>query len=250
MKLDLRNIKIIYINLDEQVEKRKRTEALLSKMGFKDVRRFSAIKHEKGRIVGCARSHYEVLNLYNPPFIIIEDDCEVNREFDGIIEAPLMADAIYLGISHWGRYLNHSGPFVHVGDKIGECLRIYNMLSTHAILYLEQSYVDICKNISFYYGYNIENHVDIGFAENQKYFQVYALDDPLFKQYEWSPITTGKLSENSINEDVASQFYYSVISDDQNFYKMNNEVKSPFRPLISKRDVTGFPGYFVPTKLI
>ena len=250
MKLDLRNIPVYYINLDEEVEKRKRTETMLTEMGFSTIFRVPAIKHPSGRIVGCARSHYKILSDLIGPAIILEDDCALNRDFDGTIDIPENADAVYLGISHWGRYLNHSGPYVHTSKTETECVRVYNMLATHAILYNSSQYIRTCAKIAQYYGYEIENHIDIGFAENQKYFNVYALNEPILRQYEWSAVTTGKLSENSIDIENAEEFYQSVLKDDQNFYKINEEFMSPFRQLISRRDVNGIPGYFVPTRLV
>lgn len=250
MKLDIRNISVYYINLDEEVEKRQRTEQLLAEMGFTNVTRVRAIKHPSGRIVGCARSHHKILSSLDvEQAIILEDDCALNKEFNGFIDVPDNAECVYLGISHWGRYLNHSGPFVHTSKTDTECVRVYNMLATHAILYRSNDYIKMCSRIAEHYGYQIENHLDIGFAENHKYFNVYALDEPLFRQYEWSAVTTGKLSENSIDLENSKGFYNLVISDDQNFYKLNQEFKSPIRPLISKRDVNGIPGYFVPTRL-
>jgi hypothetical protein len=124
------------------------------------------------------------------------------------------------------------------------------MLATHAILYLNQDYINMCSRIARHYGYVSQNHIDIGFAENQKYFNIYALDVPLFKQGEWSAITTDKLSDHSIDVTQAENFYQQVLSDDANFYRLNEEIKSPLRQLISRRDVTGFPGYFVPTRII
>jgi hypothetical protein len=41
-----------------------------------------------------------------------------------------------------------------------------------------------------------------------------------------------------------------VLSDDKNYYKLNQEFKSPIRPLLMRRDVSGIPGYYVPTKLM
>jgi hypothetical protein len=250
MKRDLRKIPVYYINLDEEVEKKERTEKLLGEMGFKDVTRVSAIRHEAGRIVGCARSHHKILSSLSGPAVILEDDCALNKDFNGVIGYPIDADAVYLGISHWGRYLNHSGPYVHTSKTDTECVRVYNMLATHAILYLSEEYREMCSRIAYHYGYEVNNHLDIGFAENQKYFNVYALDEPLFRQYEWSAVTTGKLSENSIDAADAEDFYRQVLNDDVNFYKLNEEFKSPLRPLISRRDVNGIPGYFVPTRII
>jgi hypothetical protein len=250
MYIKLLDIPVYYINLDDQEEKRKQSETLLKQMGFRYVERFSAIKHDTGRIIGCARSHHEILKNLKPPFIIIEDDCALNRDIINQIEIPDNADALYLGISHWGRYLNHSGPYVHVTKINNEIVRVHNMLATHAILYLTQSYVDICKRIAYHYGYEVEGHLDIGFAEVHKYYNVYSLDTPLFRQYEWSAVTTGSISEVSFDKSSANTFFESVIGSDDNFYKLNETFKSPLKPLIEKRDVNGIPGYFLPTKIL
>lgn len=250
MKLKLTDIPVYYINLDDQEEKRKRTETILKQIGFKFVERFSAIRHDAGRIIGCARSHYEILNKATAPFIILEDDCSLNKEVPEVIELPDNADALYLGISHWGRYLNHSGPYVHTTKVDDEIVRVHNMLATHAILYLSKEYVDICKRISYHYGYEVENHLDIGFAEIHRFYNVYCLDEPLFRQYEWSAVTTGKISENSLDKQKSDRLFKSVLTEDNNYYKINEEFKSPLKPLFDKRDINGIPGYFLPTKIL
>jgi GR25 family glycosyltransferase involved in LPS biosynthesis len=250
VKLNLTDIPVYYINLDEQEEKRKRTETMLKQIGFKFVERFSAIRHEAGRIIGCARSHYEILNRAEVPFIILEDDCSLNKEVSQVIELPDNADALYLGISHWGRYLNHSGPYVHTTRINEDIVRVHNMLATHAILYLSQEYANMCKRISYHFGYEVENHLDIGFAEVHRFFNVYSFDEPLFRQYEWSAVTTGKLSSVSYNKSEADKLYQEVKTEDENYYKLNEEFKSPIKPLIMRKDVNGIPGYFVPTRII
>lgn len=251
MKLYLLDVPVYYINLDGQDEKRKLTESLLKRLGFKYVERLPAIQHEAGRIIGCARSHYEILSRnLKPPFIILEDDCILNREFESEVELPDNSDSLYLGISHWGRYLNHSGPYVHYDRVSDNIVRVYNMLATHAIMYLSQEYVDICKRISYHYGYEVENHLDIGFAEVHKLYNVYSFDEPLFCQYDWSAVTTGKLSSVSIDKTESDKLFREVLSDDENYYKLNQEFKSPIRPLLMRRDVSGIPGYYVPTKLM
>ena len=250
MKINLIDIPVYYINLDEQEDKRKRTETMLKQIGFKFVERFSAIKHEAGRIIGCARSHYEVLNKAQVPFIILEDDCSLNKEIPETIQLLDNADALYLGISHWGRYLNHSGPYVHTTKVNDEIVRVHNMLATHAILYLSKSYVDICRRISYHFGYEVENHLDIGFAEVHKFYNVYSMNEPLFRQYEWSAVTAGKISDNSLNKSEGDKLFQKILTSDENYYKLNSEFKSPIKPLIEMRDINGIPGYFVPTKII
>lgn len=250
MNVNLLDVPVYYINLDDDEDKRKSTETLLKRIGFRNVHRISAIFHPKGRIIGCARSHYEVLKETKPPFIIIEDDCALNKDFVNEIEVPDDADALYLGISHWGRYLNHSGPYVHYEQINDEIVRIYNMLATHAIMYLSQTYVDICKRISYYYGYKVEGHLDIGFAEVHKLYNVYSFDNPLFRQYDWSAVTSGKLSENSLNLESSKVLFNKILTEDENYYKINDTFKSPLKPLIDMRDVNGIPGYFLPTKIL
>ena len=250
MRLNLIDIPVYYINLDEQEEKRKRTETMLKQIGFKFVKRFSAIKHEAGRIIGCARSHHEILNQAEVPFIILEDDCSLNKEVSETIELPDNTDALYLGISHWGRYLNHSGPYVHTTKVNDEIVRVHNMLATHAILYISKEYVDLCKRISYHFGYEVENHLDIGFAEIHRFFNVYSFDEPLFRQYEWSAVTTGKISDNSLNKIQGDKLFQKILTEDDNYYKLNSEFKSPIKPLIEMRDINGIPGYFVPTKIV
>lgn len=250
MKINLLDIPAYYINLNEDEQKRRSIDALLKNIGFRSVTRLSATSHERGRIVGCARSHYQILSKQKPPFIILEDDVSLNREFIPEIEIPDNSDALYLGISHWGRYLNHSGPYVHAVPITDSIVRVYNMLATHAILYLSDTYVDICKRIAFHHGYVIEDHIDIGFAEVQKYYNVYALNQPLFRQYEWSAVTTGKLTENSYGILESKELFQEVLTNDQNYYKMNETFKSPIRPLLEKRDINGIPGYYLPTKIL
>jgi len=250
MKIKLTDIPVFYINLDECQGKKERTEEMLKSLGFNNVERFSAIKHKSGRIIGCARSHYEILKTQKPPFIILEDDCSLNKEFVNEINIPDNADALYLGISHWGRYLNHSGPYVHITKINDEIVRVHNMLATHAIMYLTDSYVDICKRVSYHFGYEVENHLDIGFAEIHKLYNVYSFNSPLFRQYEWSAVTTGNLTDVSFDKLTSNSLYERILTEDSNYYKINSTFKSPLKPLIELRDVNGIPGYYLPTKIL
>jgi hypothetical protein len=108
----------------------------------------------------------------------------------------------------------------------------------------------MCKRVAYHFGYEVENHLDIGFAEIHKFFNVYSFDEPLFRQYEWSAVTTGRISQNSYDKKRADKLFDLVNDDDQNFYKLNQEFRSPYRPLLQTRDISGVPGMFVPSKLI
>jgi len=193
MKLKLTELPVVYINLDDQPLRRELMEENLNKLGFKNIIRVSAFKDPIGKR-GCAYSHALALEEVDSPFIVLEDDC-LPLNFVDEIEIPDEADAVYLGISSWGRMNSHSGPCVQ-WDKVegyDDLVRIYNMVSAHAILYINPDYVDLCKRIA-YHGYLISDHHDIGFADVQKYYDVYAFDEPMFYQTS-SNGTDGKLTD-------------------------------------------------------
>ena len=179
MNLDLRKITALYINLLQDTGRNNDMKKLFKTCGFESHYRIDA-EYTPNSLAGCSLSHHNALNEVEPPFILFEDDCVV-KNFKPIIEIPDDADAVYLGVSSWGRMNSHSGPFVQYEDLGDGLLRIYNMLSAHAILYLNQEYVSLCSRISEQ-ATSIADHQDIGFAEIQRYFNVYAFDDPMFYQ--------------------------------------------------------------------
>ena len=252
MKINLTDIPVYYVNLEGETEKQQRTETMLKELGFKEVHRFNAIRHPAGRKVGCAQSHHAILSSgIKPPFIILEDDCALNSKFKKEVEIPDGADSLYLGISHWGRYLGHSGPYVHTSKVNNEIVRVHNMLATHAIAYLSQEYVDICTRVAYHQAYEIEDHLDIGFAEIHKFYKVYCFDEPIFRQYEWSAVTTGRISEHSYNHKKGAELYQQVLQDTGSYYRIQGtSIMSPIKHLLMKRDVSGVPGKFLPSKIL
>lgn len=180
MNLDLRKIPAVYINLQKDTKKNEYVHTMLTKLEFETIIRVEASEFPDRHLAGCSLSHFNSLNEIDPPFIIFEDDCRV-KNFQPIIDIPDNSDAVYLGISSWGRMNSHSGPCVQYEKIDDKLVRVYNMLGAHSILYLSKEYITICSKISIH-AYNIVEHQDIGFAEVQKYYNVYAFDDPLFYQ--------------------------------------------------------------------
>ena len=206
MNLDLRDIPVVYINMDKDVDKRERIENHIDRLGFKTKIRVPGVVHQDGARAGCALAQYNALHEIDPPFIILEDDA-TPFDYDPIISIPDDTDALYLGISSWGRMNSHSGPFVQWDYYFKEVdinlLRVYNMLGTHAILYLNSEYISVCEKIA-YHQHNINEHVDIGFTDVQKYYNVYAFDQPLFYQTS-SNGTNQKLSSYPTQECLTYQ---------------------------------------------
>ena len=206
MNLDLREIPVVYINMDKDVDKRERIENHIDRLGFKTKIRVPGVVHQDGARAGCALAQYNALHEIDPPFIILEDDA-TPFDYNPIISIPDDTDALYLGISSWGRMNSHSGPFVQWEYYFKEVdinlLRVYNMLGTHAILYLNSEYISVCEKIA-YHQHNINEHVDIGFTDVQKYYNVYAFDQPLFYQTS-SNGTNQKLSSYPTQECLTYQ---------------------------------------------
>jgi hypothetical protein len=191
--LDLREIPAVYLNLKMHTEKNKSMQKMLKECGFKKIIRVEGVLISDNPPAGCSAAHYNGLREIKPPFILFEDDCVI-KNFKPIIEIPEDADAVYLGVSCWGREKGETTRQL-IFEKINEDLyRIYNMLATHAILYLTKQYVEICQRIVYHAAYIIESFPDIGIAEVQKLFNVYVFDDPFFYQDSSLTATNEKLT--------------------------------------------------------
>lgn len=130
---------------------------------------------------GVAQGHLKCLSIFRPPFIILEDDVKI-RSVDFDQEIPNYMDAVYLGISTWGER-NGEGQVNQIEHKSIDknFTRLYNMLSTHSILYGSELFVSMVKKICEYSIF-YEKPFDIELAKIQKYFIILAAKDPYFYQ--------------------------------------------------------------------
>ena len=237
MKLNLRNLDTYYINLDEGEERRRRTESILNKLNFSSVTRVPGIKTDDGK-VGCARSQHKVLSDTSipTPFLLLEDDILFTGNEDFNIEVPDDADALFLGVSQWARYFSFSGPFLHYRRVDDRIVQVYNMLSGHAVIYLSDEYRQVCSRISKYCGYQLLDHMDNGYAEIQKYYNVYSLDLPMFKQNGHNGgVTSTRITEMGIDVSQSNSFFDSVK------YELNKLQGVP--------DLNGCPSTYYPSKI-
>jgi hypothetical protein len=195
MKIDLREFPAVYMNLERHKEKNESMYSMLSGMGFKTIERIEGVLDSENSVAGCSKAHNRALETYEAPFILFEDDCVISYDaYQLEFEIPDDAEALYLGISSWGRMNGHNG-FYNQYDVLSEypnILRIYNMLSGHSVLYLSDEYLNICRRISRHAGYVICDYQDTGFADIQRYFNVYSLNQPIFHQVD-HPIGTRSL---------------------------------------------------------
>lgn len=186
MKINLTETKTYYINLPHHTEKNEKIVKMLDGLGFKDYERLDGSIYPENPVAGCSRAHYHSIQPEKVPFLLLEDDAYLmdNGWRGDEIEVPDDADAVYLGTSTWGRMNGHNGEYIQYDfvDGYPGLLRVYNMLATHAILYLSSEYASMIKRAAYHTGYVIEDYNDTSFAELQRYFKVYSFDYPMFAQ--------------------------------------------------------------------
>jgi hypothetical protein len=209
MRIDLREIPVVWINLDSATKNAECMEAKLKNYGFKYSYRKSArvLPAPPGTIpsnahyVGCAQSHIDILDdqKYETPLLILEDDAEFSDCFDPVIEIPDDSDGIYLGIS--------TGNINYQTKKYNEnYLRIGGILATHAILYVTESFKKDMSDVAKHCIDNLRQPWDVGASQLQFYRRVYTPNKPYFYQSDnresankWQFFTDNKLEDkNSI----------------------------------------------------
>jgi hypothetical protein len=156
--------------------------------------------------VGCFHSQLKTLKTAvkkGSPFIILEDDATINR-IPEKISVPNNSDVVYIGISSWGFVPQPDGNLAGIDriiyDRVdNDVVRIFNMLSSHAILYINMDYVkrlidELEKNLNGEQIISISNRVnlkyygqnmlpcDVIMANMQYKSNAFALRDPVFYQ--------------------------------------------------------------------
>lgn len=212
MEIDLFEIDYYYINLEEHSDRRNSIVEKLTTLGIPDSRitRINGIRADgipqDSVFRGCFMSQLEALKKarkFGVPFIIVEDDIEINS-FERIVEIPDDSHCIYLGLSSWGFSPSKDSNLASLNSIITDNVnrriaRIFNMLSSHAIMYIDMGYVDelilgLEHNLAGgqikspvegigmkYFGGNLLP-CDIVMATKQYHNNVYALRNPIFYQ--------------------------------------------------------------------
>jgi hypothetical protein len=138
-----------------------------------------AIRCSPGHI-GCGLSHLRGLRAAEAhlPLLVLEDDVGVSEHYSPILTVPDNTDAIWLGASDFGALsiVDHVG-FIHMQlAEEAECglLRVHNLLSTHAILYLTERFRLAAIEAIIKCVADLGRPPDCGLAMIQSDFNVYA----------------------------------------------------------------------------
>lgn len=182
----------VYIISPAVDQYRVRVKECLSRLidaGFKHIEFVRSIVHEqKTRSLSVTTEWILEQEMNNDqPFIIVDDDIKIDI-IDPMMDIPTTAAAIYLGVCSWmypfpyntiGTGLNIypiQHPFVLSHNE--HLTRIRGMTSSHAILFINRSFVQtLLSRLK-----NNPNPHDLILACMQREYDVYALKNPIFYQ--------------------------------------------------------------------
>ena len=189
MQIDIRDIPVVYINMDNAVEKNERVRKLLTDLGFKSITRVSGVPVGKAeqylKIVGVAKAHVKAMDVMPPPFLIVEDDVEV-VDFKPVIEVPDDTDAIFLGNMQWGYgdqgYIDYAE--LEPVEGYEDLHKVVRMMSTHAIMYLTPKYLGAARADAYEMGYEKMSLAHDCYSSKTLYrfYNVVTPGMPVFKQ--------------------------------------------------------------------
>ena len=178
----IQDFKVVYICPDhnEKYHARKlHMDSMLDTLGFKDVVHYKSGTDGWPKCLNDAT--VDILTTYmNEPILLLEDDVE----FTGVSEFEFVhgADAIYFGLS---RSAAHPTVDVGAGESVfnpysNTHVRVINMLSAHAILYITPRYKQaVCDKIRLN---PVRCFNDIAMTRLQPKYRILANKSPSFYQ--------------------------------------------------------------------
>lgn len=185
-ELRLQDCEIVVISIAKEERRREAAAALCARLGL-PYRFLNGIVCSPG-IIGCGLSHLRALRAWNGerPLLVLEDDIAETDDYKDCFQIPDDADSFYIGTSVWGLIeclgnLSCSNSVIAEprGDGI---VRIYNMLTSHAIVHLSKRWRDGVIDGAIKAMVDDNRPFDIGMARIQRHFNVYASGRPIFYQ--------------------------------------------------------------------
>ena len=150
--IDLKNLSCYFLTVDKKRAEHTNRVCQKTFASVFCVNGCREFKGQKNNIISGALGHCEMirqalLQEKFEPFVILEDDVALNLERQStVVDVPNGSDAVFLGISYCaltsqtGAWHPNQPLLVDFNDSNQDCVRIFNMLSTHAILILSKNY--------------------------------------------------------------------------------------------------------------
>lgn len=181
--MDLRRIKVYVISTGKgKYEQRLRdTLERLETRGFQNVEHVESVQ-DVNPTWSLTKTNLLILEKAQVPFMIVEDDIQLEDEPLLISLPPPNAVAAYLGVSIWvyepGKHIRPTTP-EDTRSYDQEWVTIRGMTSAHAILFLDQSFL---VHALVHIRAQINQPHDLVLATLQSSFPMYARKHPLFYQ--------------------------------------------------------------------
>ena len=189
MIINSQDLNIYYLTTGRAPERQAHLSKILKGRKVTEVRPFELTDDPRSsgslghaRLIEVGLSHQR-RNMPFQPFLILEDDVAFNREMPAFFDIPDDSDFCYLGISQLGMIKGKFQQKIIASEIDEDLVRIYNMLSMHAIL--------ICsfRGAAMYQkcmsdGYHHHRMWDTYMAQIQPWVNAYAFKNPIFYQTE------------------------------------------------------------------
>ena len=197
--MKISDFKTIYISPDhnEKYHTRKvHMDNMLNTLGFKNFTHYKSLTDNYPTCLSKATIDILENNL-DTPVLILEDDIEWTGINEVAFDSNANVDAIYLGLS---KSAGHPTDNIHLGNSIFQYwsdsqVRILNMLSAHAILYISKRYKEaVIESIK----HNILFYSDVVISRLQSNFNVLGNKKCVFYQ-------SHRFNDGSMNEENATK---------------------------------------------
>jgi len=180
--IKLKSLPVLWTTCDKSKDRHAPMAAMLSKLGLQGQMINGPITNPYP--IGVSIGYKEALTKYSPPFLILEDDATLVNDVElQNIKIPVNSDAVYLGTSIYGRIKKSTVGGGVIAANVDETyIRVFNMLSFHAVLYTSKNYVDHVVSLLDNFLVNPVGGADDCIAESMWQYNVYALKNPIFYQ--------------------------------------------------------------------
>jgi len=188
MNTHLPSTKTFVYTIERNKERQQRITDMLVQMGFSDWQ-FVYGKQAQPYWMGIHNDWVRMLET-PPPFLILEDDAVVAPYYVPTVDYPDDAQLVYLGGTANGHFYNAMGVKFSKGpagypyrmaytEYSNKFIRVYNMHSTHAVLFVDQQ---TTTDFMHYIARRPQNAVDTIFAMYAHKYRMYCVKHPYWYQ--------------------------------------------------------------------
>lgn len=190
MYLNIKSIPVVYINLADYPN---RNQTMINQLQGFDYTRVEGVRGDGFDHV--AQAHLNALEHLDGTGIILEDDC-LPFDYREEIEVPDDADVVFLGVST-GTTHTHKPKYKKLSNDI---YRLYDMTTTHAVLYLTQEGKQWLRNA---YDMTVKEKIgfDMATAKLMPKIKAYGLNSPIWYQRDLVSQTKLTLDEGLLSDD-------------------------------------------------